>query len=97
MPAKGYTFSDSDLQRIREMLKNDVSQADIARFFSVSPATISRVIKEFDLKVSDKPLTPLAKYLAKFAAHLDNPEPDMNNLPPALDDPAAWVGLDDDE
>jgi len=70
MPARGYRFSDFDLKHIKEALKNGVSQADLARSYGVSQATMSRVINDNELKISDKPVTPLQRYLADFAAHV---------------------------
>jgi IS30 family transposase len=58
------TFSEFDLQRIREMLENGLSQAEIARAYSVHSSTISRLIARYGLHVAAKPLTPLERYIA---------------------------------
>ena len=67
-PAKTpYLFTEFDLQRIREMLENGLSQAEIARAYSVHSSTISRLIARHGLHVAAKPLTPLERYVAVSA------------------------------
>jgi IS30 family transposase len=61
------TFSEFDLQRIREMLENGLTQAEIARAYSVHSSTISRLIARHGLHVAATPLTPLERFIAVSA------------------------------
>ena len=58
-------FTAFDLQRIREMLQNGLSQAEVARAYDVHPATISRLVQKHNLNVAQSPQTGLEQLLAK--------------------------------
>jgi IS30 family transposase len=59
-------FTEFDRQRIREMLQDDLTQQEIARAYSVHPATISRLIAKHDLHIAAKPLNALETYIAIY-------------------------------